>query len=252
MNNDNFHTVHSSPENNPKPGRIRGVVVPALLVLGVVLVAYLGKSWWDSLSLWIEQAGNLGYLMFFLSFVALTIFCFPVSVLGFSAGAIFGPWAGLLLLFLSGVTSGTIMFALGRYFFRDRIHTWVSKRPKLAALERLAQHRALRLNFLSRLSPLNYGVVCYTLASGKSPFPAYLAGLMAIIPSMAAQVWAGSIASAAQETMGGKVQHSRLEWGLLIGGLIFFILLSWQIGRMVKEAWKEASTADAEDRVVDS
>lgn len=251
MKNDKPHTVPSPIEPHPKPGRIRGIVVPAILVLGVVLVAYLGKSWWDSLSIWIDQAGNLGYLVFFLSFVALTTFCFPVSVLGFSAGAIFGPWAGLLLLFLSGVTSGTVMFALGRYFFRDRIHIWVSKRPKLAALDRLAQHRALRLNFLSRLSPLNYGVVCYTLASGKSPFPAYLAGLLATIPSMAAQVWAGSLASAAQETMGGKVQHSRLEWGLLIGGLVFFILLSWQIGRLVKEAWKEASTAEPADKVVD-
>lgn len=220
-------------------GRIRRVVVPLLLLLGVVLVAYLGRNWWASLEVWIRGSGLLGYLVFFLAFIFLTTFCFPVSVLGISAGAMFGPGWGLLLLFGSGVVSGSLMFAVGRYLFRKPILGWVSRRPRLAALDRLAERRALRLNFLARLSPLNYGVVCYTLASGKSPFSAYLTGLIAILPGMAGQVMVGSIAEQARLAAEGEARQSTLEWALLLGGGLFFLVLSWQIGRMVREAWRE-------------
>ena len=212
-----------------------------MLLVCVSLVAFLGRAWWDTLSLWIESSGSWGYLVFFLTFVLLTTFCFPVSVLGFSAGAMFGPGLGLLLLFCSGVASGSIMFAVGRYLFRGRIQNWASTRPKLAALDRLAEQRALRLNLLARLSPLNYGIVCYTLASGKTPFACYCLGMLAIVPSMAAQVWLGGFAVKASQAASGQQDQSPMEWALLAGGLVFFIMLSWQISRLVRQAWQEAA-----------
>lgn len=208
------------------------------MALAVVLVGFLGRQWWDSLAVWIEGSGGLGYLVFFLAFVVLTAFCFPVSVLGLSAGAMFGPGLGLLLMLCSGVASGLLMFVGGRFFFRKPILNWVSIRPKFAALDRLSGQRALRLNFMARLSPLNYGVVCYTLASGRSPFSSYLVGLIAIIPSMAGQVWLGSLAASTGLAASGQKEQSNLEWALLIGGLVFFLLLSWQIGRLVRDAWR--------------
>jgi uncharacterized membrane protein YdjX (TVP38/TMEM64 family) len=225
-------------------GLVRRAVVPAMLVLGVGLVAFLGPGWWNSLEAWISGSGLLGYLVFFLAFVGLTTFCFPVSVLGVSAGALYGPGFGLLLLVSGGLASGSLMFLLGRYLFRRRILTWVDRNPRLMALERLAEDRALRLNFLARLSPLNYGVVCYTLASGKSPFSAYLIGMIAILPGMTGQVLVGSLAGQArQATAGTAAGPSTVEWLLLGGGAAFFLVLSWQIGRMVREAWRETPPA---------
>jgi uncharacterized membrane protein YdjX (TVP38/TMEM64 family) len=230
----------SGPDSIPEAharDRRRRAIVSLFLLAGIGVVAYLGGAWWAPLSSWIENSGSLGYLVFFFVFVGMTTFCFPVSILGFSAGAMFGPGLGLLLLVGSGFTSGSVMFAVGRFLFRDRILEWVSRRPKLAALDNLAEQRALRLNLLARLSPLNYGVVCYTLASGKSPFPSYLLGMVAIVPGMAGQVWAGSLAAKARQAAAGQGDQSTLEWILLASGMVFFFLLSWQIGRLVREAW---------------
>ena len=136
------------------PGRIRRVVFPVLLLLGILVVAYLGRSWWESVATWIEGARTWGYLVYFLTFIFLTTFCFPVSVLGFSAGAMFGPGWGLLLLVISGVASGSVMFAVGRYLFRDRILGWVASRPKLAALDNLAEQKAHCLEFASLIQQM--------------------------------------------------------------------------------------------------
>lgn len=215
---------------------MRRSIIPAILVIGILLAAILGGQWWGQLSDWIAQAGFPGQLAFYGAFVALTTLCFPVSVLGFSAGAIFGPLKGLLLMLVSGVSSGLVMFAVGRFLFRYRLHAWIQDKPKLLALDRMAAKRAIRLNFLARLSPLNYGLVCYTLASGKSPFRFYVLGLLAIVPGMAGQVWVGHLSVSAREAFSGQGK-SPLEWGMMVAGLLFFLLLSWQVGRMIKQAW---------------
>lgn len=227
----------------PSEGLVKRVVLPFLLLLGILAVAYLGRTWWDALSLWIAGSGVRGYGVFFLAFVLLTSFCFPVSVLGFSAGAMFGPWLGLGLLVASGLASGGLMFAVGRFLFRGPIARLVATRPRLAALDNLAEQKALRLNLLARLSPLNYGVVCYTLAAGKSPFSSYCLGLTAILPGMVGQVWVGNMANRARQAVAGQGEQDTLQWVLLVGGLVFFGLLSWQIGRLARQAWQEAGTA---------
>ncbi len=221
----------------------RRLIGPVLLISGVVAVAFVGGNFWESLAAWIERSGTAGLLVFFASFVVLTTFCFPVSVLGLSAGAMFGPITGLGLLLLSGETSGLVMFFVGRVLFRERVQRWVASKSKLAALDRLAEQRAVRLNFLARLSPLNYGVVCYTLASGKSSLKAYLLGLLAIVPGMGGQVWVGHFSATAGEAIQGEGK-SPGEWALLALGLLFFVVLSWQVGRLVKQAWQEADALE--------
>lgn len=221
---------------------LRRWVGPLVLILGIVTAALVGGNLWDGLSDWIETAGSVGLLVFYAAFVVLTTFCFPVSVLGFSAGAMFGPVKGLALLLLSGVSSGLVMYFVGRYLFRSRLHHWVAGNPKLAAIDRLAEKRAVRLNFLARLSPLNYGVVCYTLASGKSSLKSYLLGMVAIIPGMAGQVWVGHFSVTATEAFGGEGKSS-WEWVGLGLGLVFFMALSWQVGRLVRQAWQEQESS---------
>lgn len=230
-------------------GLAKRVVLPILLLLGVLSVAYLGRAWWDGLSDWIARSGGAGYLVFFLAFVLLTTFCFPVSVLGFSAGAMFGPGLGLGLLLASGLASGVLMFFVGRFLFRGRIARLVATRPRLATLDNLAREKALRLNLLARLSPLNYGVVCYTLAAGKSPFSAYCLGMTAILPSMLGQVWTGALARNARQVAEGKDGPETLQWVLLGAGVVFFSLLSWQVGRLARQAWRQADPVSGERAV---
>lgn len=211
-----------------------------LLILAVLVVAgrYAGQFWPD-IEIAIARLGYVGFFFFGGAWILLAMCCFPVSVLGVSAGALYGPWVGMILVLSSGLVSGSLMFWLGRGLLRERILVFVSGHPKLAAIDRLAGDQALKLNILTRLSPLNFGLASYTLATGRTTFQAYFLGLFAILPSLMAQVWFGSLARAAgQSTEEGGFSGGKIA--LLVGGVLFFALLTWVVGRMVKKAWDEA------------
>ncbi len=218
---------------NNNPWRLVGL---AILLGAIVLMAFKGRQWWPIVEQMVSDGGSLGFLLFMASFVVLTSLCFPVSVLGFTAGVLFGPWLGLLLIFPSGILSGALMFFLGRTLLRGFVHNLIQRNPKLSAIENVAGDQALRLNILTRLSPFNYGLASYALAVGKSPFKAYMLAIVAILPSMVAQVWVGALAGKTGEFSKNGFGENKLELALLVVGVLFFIVLTWQVGKMVKKA----------------
>jgi len=218
---------------------LRTMGVPILVVIALVVAGRYAGRFWPEVESTVEGLGFSGYLLFIAAWVLLSMTCFPVSVMGISAGALFGPWVGMALVFPSGLIGGSLMFFLGRVLFRSRIKDVIATRPKLAAVDRLAGEQALKLNIMTRLSPLNFGLASYTLAAGRSGFWAYFWGIFAMLPSLLAQVWFGSIAREAGRTTGdGEFSVGRIL--LLVAGLIFFALLTWLVGRMIKQAWDEA------------
>ena len=60
---------------------------------------------------------------------------------------------------------------------------------------------------------------------------------------MAAQIWIGVVARQTGQMGAGEQEGSTLRIVLLVGGLVFFGLLSWQIGRLVQAAWSEMEQA---------
>jgi uncharacterized membrane protein YdjX (TVP38/TMEM64 family) len=212
---------------------------PVLLLVGLVLAGRYAGQFWPEVERTVESLGYSGFLLFVAAWILLSMTCFPVSVLGVSAGALFGPWLGMALVFPAGLASGSLMFLLGRGLFRARIKSFIATRPKFAAVDRLVGEQALKLNIMTRLSPLNFGLASYTLGAGRSFFRSYFWGLFAFLPSLLAQVWFGSIARAAGKTKdeGGSNTGNLVLLGV---GLVFFALLTWLVSRMVKQAWDEA------------
>lgn len=242
-----------APEKPPAPPRtrefrnlLRSFGAPTLFVVALVVAGRYAGRFWPDIESAVEGLGFIGLLLFVAAWVLLSTTCFPVSVLGVSAGALFGPWLGMALVFPAGLAGGSLMFLLGRGLFRSRIKKLIATRPKLAAVDRLAGEQALKLNAMTRLSPLNFGLASYTLAAGRTGFRAYFWGMFATLPSMLAQVWFGSIAREAGRTTGdGGFSAGRM---VLLGvGLLFFALLTWLVGRMVKQAWDEAPAGDSGD-----
>lgn len=228
-------------------GLLCKLLLPLLILLALIIFGHWAKDFWPELESRVAEAGTAGYFLFSGAFIVLTVACVPVSALGFSAGALFGPWVGLAVVYTSGVISGSIMFVLGRSLLRNRTRQYMKSHPRLLVFDRLAGQRALQLNILARLSPLNYGVSCYTLAAGRSGYTPYLVGLLAIFPSVTAQVWFGFLAREAGHMSMGQGRLSSWETAGLIIGLVFFVLLSWQLGKLFKEAWTDpqAVAADA-------
>lgn len=214
----------------------RQLAGPAFMLLAIVVLGRLVGSQWPQWEAAIAESGQTGHALFVGSFVLLTVLCFPVSVLGFSAGAMFGPLQGLLLIFPGGLVAGVLMFLLARWVLRSRIQALVCSRPRLAALDRLARRQAYKLNLLTRLSPFNYGLASYTLASGSTTFRAYLVGLLATLPSMIAHVTLGHLAAGRQPGDSGGIVTGPLRWVLLGLGILFLGALAWTTGRMLHVA----------------
>lgn len=219
---------------------------PAAVLVALVVVGRYAGRFWPDIEATVGGMGAWGYLIFCAAWVLLALTCFPVSVLGVSAGALFGPWIGMALVLPSGLMAGSVMFWLGRGLLRRRIRELIARRPKLAAVDRLAGNQALKLNILTRLSPLNFGLASYTLAAGPTTYRAFFWGMFAILPSLMAQVWFGSLArEAAVSGEDGGFPTGRMV--LLVGGVIFFVILTWMVGRMFKQAWDEAPAENSED-----
>lgn len=236
----------ANPENK-KPERasnpnaltiVRQLAGPVLVLIALVVVGRYAGRFWPDVEAAVGDLGFSGYLLFCGAWILLSLTLFPVSVLGVSAGALFGPWLGMALVIPSALAGGSVMFWLGHGLLRGKIRDMISTRPKLAAVDRLAGEQALKLNVLTRLSPLNFGLASYTLSAGRTPFRAYFAGLFAVLPSSLAQVWFGSLAiDAGSASDDGAFSSGKLA--ILVAGVIFFALLTWLIGRMVKKAWDE-------------
>jgi len=216
-----------------KPWRILGGI---LLLAAILTLAINGQQWWPQMEQTISNSGTNGFLLFMLFFVILTMFCFPVSILGFTAGALYGPWYGLLLIYPSGILSGTLMFFLGRGLLRGFVKNLVQKNQHLQAIENMASNQATRLNILTRLSPFNFGIASYALAVGKSSITSYLLGILVILPSMTAQVWVGALAGKAGGSDENGALDNRVEMLLLGLGILFFLILTWQMGKMIRQA----------------
>ncbi len=230
------HRHHQQVDQPVVKGFVRQFAVPLTILLLMFAASRYAIDYWPAIETYISQMGKMGYAFFFLVFVILTSICFPVSALGFSAGVLFGLWPGLMLVVFSDLISGLLMFALGRTFLRGRIQSLLTGRPKLAAVDRMAGQKAFKLNILTRLSPLNYGLACYTLASGKTTLKAYLVGLLGVIPSIIFQVGFGVAAQHSGKTFLSEGKGNLFQ---LIGlgiGLLFFLTLSGMVGKMVKDA----------------
>lgn len=149
-------------------GRLDRRSVGAILFLAAILgmlAAYLFTPLGDWLSIARLKDSRDGLLAmiaarpilcgaaFFLICLAATAACFPAApILGVSAGALFGLWAGLAMMLGAWVLGSTIAFFAARHFLRD----WVTSRfgRRVEAIDRgFEAHGALYLLTL-RLNPV--------------------------------------------------------------------------------------------------
>ncbi len=219
------------------PQRLVRILVLVLLLTAAGWVA----AHWSGVEARLAAAGNAGVLPFAAAFVLLTMGCFPVSVLGFTAGAVYGPGPGFLLVVPAVACGGLLMFLLGRSVLREPIRRRIAARPRWQALDDLAAAKALRINLLARLSPFNYGLVCYTLAAGRTPLRVYLLGLVGTLPSLAAHVLIGSIVRQGGAAAGDGAGSSRLQWAGSALAVAALLVLAWILGRLSLTAWRQAA-----------
>ena len=219
------------------------VVIGAGIVLAVV---YRDRFDAQALTLWVDQAGSAGPLLFMAIYAVATVLFLPGSVLTLASGALFGPVLGTFYN-LTGATMGVALaFLVARYLASD----WVEKKTagRLQQLKQGVEQEDWRFVAFVRLVPLfPFNLLNYALGLTRLKFSHYvIASYVFMLPGAFAYTYLGY---AGREAIAGGeavVQKGLLALGLL--AMVAFLprLVSWfrRDNRLSLESLKQQLDAD--------
>ena len=112
---------------------------------------------------WIHSLGALGPFVFVFIYTVAVVAALPGSAITIIAGAIFGSVVGVIVVSIASTIGASLAFLIGRYFARDAIQRWLSKREKFHKLDDLTERHGAIIVALIRIVPIfpfnfvNYG-----------------------------------------------------------------------------------------------
>jgi uncharacterized membrane protein YdjX (TVP38/TMEM64 family) len=227
----------------------RRSVPPVLAVLaGLVIVILLGRWLGHELRVWetwIAASGWKGKLVFVGLMVVGTSVFLPNSVFTVLAGLLFGLLDGIALASVGTLSAAAVDFLLSRFLLGNVIQGWLSRRPRLSALERAVVREGWRLVALVRLSPLSPVWISYLLGTTRLPVRTFLATSLCLLPLVWVEVYLGSVA--AQVVQEGSRRHpDRLhdpQWILSSLGAVVGIGVMMRVGQLAMRAIADAERA---------
>lgn len=234
MENPNLRSSKERPVRSFS-GLRKGAIFAALLIVLTVLVttsdtrALLRESL-DR----IEQLGGWGPVFFVLIYVAATVLLIPGSILGLSAGALFGILRGSLLVSLGSTLGAACAFLLGRYLARDLVARKIDKHASFAAIDRAVAREGWKIVLLTRLSPVfPFTLLNYAFGLTRVSLRDYvLASWIGMMPGTVMFVYLGWLARAGVE----RQAHTTGEWVLHGVGLLATIAVTVFVTRLARKA----------------
>ena len=225
------------------------VGLPVLGVVALIAVGFSFKSEIAGALNWfveyIDSLGQYGYLVFMGMYIVLEVFSVPAVPLSMSAGVLFGPVQGTLMVTTSATIAATISFCIARFVARDKVREMAKDNPKFAAIDRAIGNDSFRIVALLRLSPLLPFAIAnyfYGLTSVKLQ-PYILASWLGMIPGTFAYVSAGSVGRSLMESGGaGPGQIWQAAAGLGVA-----IVSGTYVARVASKALEEAEAENGDD-----
>ena len=127
----------------------------------------------------------------------------PAGALVVGAGALFGPWLGLVTVLIAQSIGLLVNWRLCRGLLRPKMERWLARTPKARRLEQLiGQPAGLKLLLLLRLALIPMNLVNAGCALGPTRLQPYALACLALIPRFALMVLAGATGA---ESMRGNL-----------------------------------------------
>lgn len=181
---------------------------------------------------WVQSAGWIGLLSYGLLFIIATSLFVPASLMAATAGFLFGPVFGSLLISCVGVLTAAIGFAIGSH----AKHSWglspMKSRAGIRIIKEAMEKQAFRSVLLLRLSSvIPFAPMNYVLGGSKITFGRFVfASWLGMFPGTVVYVYIGSILPSVNQLLGDdnialKSAHPTLFWtGFIVSVLVLALL----------------------------
>lgn len=213
-----------------------------LAILGGIVATRLGWSgvlpWIEALLHRVHDAGAVGWIVFAcLQAGVAMIGIIPASLLGITAGAVYGLWLGFTLSAVGTLCGGWLAFLLSRSLLRP----WIARRlasvmdGRLADLDTAIARDGWRLVCLLRISPvMPFAITSYALGLTRIAGRDFVLGTLAALPALAGYVAAGSLAGGGVRLASGAAgAPGPLQWLLIGAGVLTTLVLVLRSGALL-------------------
>uniref|UniRef100_A0A1D1Z7Y4 TVP38/TMEM64 family membrane protein slr0305 n=1 Tax=Anthurium amnicola TaxID=1678845 RepID=A0A1D1Z7Y4_9ARAE len=153
------------------------------------------------------------------------VFLVPSGPSMWLAGMIFGYGLGFVIIMV-GTTIGMVLPYLIGLLFHDRIHTWLKKWPKNAAIIRLVGEGSwfhqFRVVAIFRISPFPYTIFNYAVVATNVKFGPYFCGSIAgMIPEAFIYIYSGRLIRTLADVQYGHHSMTTVE---IVYNIISFVI----------------------------
>jgi uncharacterized membrane protein YdjX (TVP38/TMEM64 family) len=209
----------------------------------------LSAGIWD-LIVGIEELGAWGPVAFIAAYVVATVAFLPGALLTLVAGAIFGLWRGVAIVFTGAVLGSSAAFAIARRLARRRVARWLERDPRTAAIGAAVGARGRTVVLLLRLSPVfPYNALNYALGLSPVRYRDFLIGSVGMLPGTFLYTYYGKvIGDVAAVAAGVGPRRGPEYYAFLAVGLAATIAVTLIITRAAQAALRAAGAERQVDR----
>jgi uncharacterized membrane protein YdjX (TVP38/TMEM64 family) len=183
---------------------------------------------------WIEALGALGPAVFILIYAGAVVAALPGSAITIIAGAIFGSVLGVIVVSIASTLGAAFAFLVGRYFARDAIAKWLSKRERFKKLDDLTEKHGAVIVALVRIVPIfPFNIVNYGFGLTRVRFWTYLFwSWVCMLPGTVLYV-------VGTDAISQAIIQKKVPWpliGVLVGvGILLVVLVKFARRRLHEE-----------------
>jgi uncharacterized membrane protein YdjX (TVP38/TMEM64 family) len=232
-------------ELEPPRGRWRAWALGVLVVAAVAALVLVVWPLRDRLGELVERARALPDWSVFVVAALYVPFCvlvLPGVWVTIFCCVVFGFWPTFPAIVLWSNLGAQLAFLLGRTLLRARVHAWVARRPRMAAVERAIGEESGRLVFLLRLTPIvPFNALNYLLGVTPIRFGPYaLATFLGMLPGTALNCWALAQVRDLAPVLAGDLPPDPLGIAGLVARIALALVATWLVARRAQRALRSS------------